>query len=375
MNNSIQLTPMQLFTMMFLFFVSIASIFGFGMSQGVNQDSWIVSALCVGCGIILFSIYLYLYYKGNGTLPEILIYTFGGPIGKILSFFYAMYFLLLAGRHIRDELYVLGTTFLQETNPQVISLLLILLIVYSIRLGPVKVGRASVLLFFLYLLLIGTLFLVGLLTNSYKWDNLMPVMEHDVGSISSALFPKNVVFPYGEGIAFLTLIPKLQTNVKRTVFLSVLLSGILLVINTVFVIVVLGANLAQNTLYPFIFAVSQYNLTSFIERLDPIAVNIAIVSMFVKTVVLVYAAHICLGCVYDVEDTRKFGYITLPVVYLISLYISDNIIQQLGDGPRGIYFPIQLPMTIYLPVLAFLFLLFKKRKEDEEWKLQQEPKG
>ncbi|MGM9987265.1 MAG: GerAB/ArcD/ProY family transporter [Bacillaceae bacterium] len=361
--NEHNLSKFQLFAIIFLF-VGASSLYG--LPYEAKQDVWLVYLLSLGFGLLIGVLYLLLFYNTKMTLPQLLVYLFGHKLGAIFALVYGIFFLYEAAKNIRSMSYLLINSFLYEASPLLISFVIILLIYFFVFAGIETLARSSFIFAVLTIISLICLGLIGLLTKSYEWSYLFPMKEKSISELVKIAFPVNTVYPYGELLGLTALVPLSLFKKRRYFLYSLFLSGLKLMIVAIVVIVTLSPFIASNAVYPAILAVSQFQISSFTERLDPIAVNLFTTALVFKIIVFVYAAHACFGITYRVRKTKVFSYITAPLLLFLSVYISKSNLIHYYIMIKKVVWPYHVPLEILFPCIMLLFLLLKGKKKQAE---------
>jgi spore germination protein KB len=113
---------------------------------------------------------------------------------------------------------------------------------------------------------------------------------------------------------------------------AVIVSGVMLTITIIIEITVLGANGLQSSIFPFLDLVEKINIGGFIKGLQGIEMVILIIGDFFKVTVFAYAAVISSTDLFKVRSYRKLVFIIGGMIYLTSIFASDNFVEHLYQG-------------------------------------------
>lgn len=212
--------------------------------------AWLAYIIALTAGILLFSCYYLLYTRHpNKTLVEINRLLLGKWLGTLVSILYIWYFIHLVALILRDFAEYVITISLPETPLWFIVLCYLLVTGYSVRSGLEVTSRASSLVVPLIFLFQIVIFLMVM--PYFDWSNFKPFVDGCLNNIPKATFSV-ITFPYGETIVFLMILPyvKQQSKVKKSYLISLLLSGVLLLLGIIRDIAVIGPSGIERSIFP-----------------------------------------------------------------------------------------------------------------------------
>ncbi len=204
-----KLSVIQLFALMFIFEMGTVLVVSYGTIAG--KDAWLSILLAMCEGIVLFYIFYFLFHQyPNLLFTGYIRKIFGKYIGWIVGLLYCLHFLYICGRNVRELGDLLVSSTLSEPPLLAITLTLVLVMCYVIHLGIEVVGRTAK-VFIVVLFLLGTAgnFFV-LVSGDVDFHQIRPFLEHGWKPVFTKAFPHLLIFPFGEMIAFTTLLPYLN---------------------------------------------------------------------------------------------------------------------------------------------------------------------
>ncbi|PLR79098.1 spore gernimation protein KB [Bacillus sp. V3-13] len=360
--EKVQISPSQLFALIFLFELGSAVVVGLGMQA--KQDAWLAILLGMTGGLLIFLVYSYLFrHYPNLALTSYLPRILGKWIGYPITFLYIVYFVYLASRVLRDFSDLLLTSTLRETPMLAISAMMIALSVYGIAKGIETLARTGEILFGLMIVLIAFGFFFLFASGVVKFENLVPVLDNGWKPVLKTAFPQTLTFPFGEMIVFAMLLPFLnKPKMEIKVGLSALtVSGLLLALTAAINIAVLGPYIASTSMFPLLKTVHKINIADFIQRLDAIVISMLIVGGFFKIVIFFYAA---VKGIEDLFKEAKHRYIIIGSIGLIilvgSIYMAGNFPEHLEVGLKIVPVYLHLPFQIGIPLLLLIVVMIRK---------------
>lgn len=359
--NKIQ--PIQLFVLMVLFEFGSAIVVGLGLEA--KQDAWLAILTGMTGGLVLFSLYTYLYSQFP-TLPltNFLEKIVGKIIGRILAIIYICLFLYIAARVLRDFSDLLLTTVLVGTPIWVVAIIMMLSICIGCYLGFEVIARTAE-IFFPWVLFFGFLFLLfTFISDLPKLENLQPVLETGWKPIFQAAFPTIVSFPFGETIVFTIFFPYLHHK-KHTIiagFSAIIFSGILIAIVTTIMLSVLGPFLAPKTAFPLLEVVGKISVGDIIQRLDPIALILLIIGGFFKITVFFCGAVEGFSSLVNQPKLTKFSIpIMAAAVIAMALLMAGNYVEHIHIGLDIVPNVLYIPLFMVIPFLLVVIIIIKKK--------------
>ncbi|MEM5003164.1 endospore germination permease [Priestia megaterium] len=363
----------QLFAMVVLFELGSAIVLGIGLDA--KKDGWI--ALLVGtiCGMVLFFFYAYSYHLSGEreSLLNMLQKAFNRPISRILALLYYGYFLYIAARVTADFSFFINEVLLININLHdwIIKATILLLVAYICYLGIETIGRTSENLFFLMLSFILLVVILMFFQEQFDFNHLRPILENGWMPILHTVFPTIITFPFGESIVFLCFFQFLSSFslfLKRG-WLSILISGILLMFAAILNVGVLTADLAQSFNFPFIETIEHINFLNFIRHVELLAVLIFMIGGLIKILLFAYAGITGMSELFHLKSYKKMIIPLLSITYLICVLFMKNYAVHIYIGLKIIPVYVALFFQIFIPVLFFISLLIKKQIK------QAKPKG
>ncbi|WP_246941823.1 GerAB/ArcD/ProY family transporter [Bacillus pinisoli] len=351
----------QLFILIFIFEMGSAIIVGIG--NDAKQDAWIAVSIAtlLGVGLVLFFYQISARMEGK-NLFEILEWTVGKWIGRMITCLYVLYFIYIAARVLRDFGELLASSILPTTPIEVTMIIIMLIISYVLYLGLEVLGRTGEIFFPYVILFISGIGLGILVSGEIHFKNLLPIMPEGITPIAQAIFPSLLTFPFGELIVFTLIFPYVSNAkyVGKVSVVSVIAAGLLLVYSSIIQITTLGANMKNRATFPMLSAAGEISLLEFIERIDLLIVFIMMFGVIIKVAVFTYGGLKGLELVF----LRPYRYFIFPICMLISylsVTISDNFAEHMEEGLTFVPYYLHLPFQLGIPLLIFPILLWRTK--------------
>ncbi|NRD79331.1 GerAB/ArcD/ProY family transporter [Bacillus sp. BRMEA1] len=362
-----KISAKQFFALVVLFEMGSAILVGF--PSQLKQDAWIAVILGMVSGIALFFIYyhLFLYYP-DLPLTSYVQKIFGKWIGRILAFFYILYFAYIAARVLRDFGELLTTTIYTNTPIFFLMTLLMLSVVYAILKGFEVIARVGELYFgVVYIMAIVGFFLI-IFSGLLHLDNLKPILENGWKPVIKTVLKDTLTFPFGEMVVFTMLLPYLKQPKKAKIVCisGMILSGINFTIATIINIATLGVALFARSPYPLLSTISKIELASFIERLDVLFMLYLMIAGFIKVAVFFYAAVIGTTDLFQLKDHRKISFPMGILILLTAMMIAPNYSEHIEEGLRIVPIYLHWPFQIIIPFLLLVVAIIRHKFQQKK---------
>lgn len=364
MPNKETISLWQFFILLLIFEMGSATVVGIGGEARQNVWLAIIIAGMIGVGYIL-CLHFMLGKKVGINLFGLIEFCIGKWLGFAVSLLYVLYFIYLSSRVLRDFGELIVSTIFIYTPIEVISISIMLTIIYLLYSGIEVMARTSE-IFFPYVF--SFTFLVGifiLLSGEIHFENLSPFLEEGFSPVLKAVFPGLLTFPFGELIAFATILPLVTkyNKAKGFAFASVLFSTLVLVYSAVIQVMTLGHEMKRRANFPLLSAAREISLLDFIERVDIVVVFVVMFGIIVKIGVFFFGAVKGLEHVSK-REYRSFLFPIGSIICLSSIIITDNFAEHIKEGLEIVPYFIHLPFQFVLPALLFVILLIRTRRKN-----------
>ena len=342
-----------------LYLYELGSSLVTGSSEKAGQDSWIAVIIGLAFAIPMIA----LYSKLSEIEPEMDFFemceaAFGKIGGRIATFLFSAYALLLGALVVRDFTEYLQVLSLPETPQPVIAVCMGLLGWYGIRKGiSVPARNAS------FIAPLGTLVIFVLFALSVKlmnFDNLKPFLEHDTKTLLQAGYT-SFVFPFAESALFLAIFCDADSSVsrKKLYLWGIIPAGTILTMLVVGNTAVLGDFLAKSMYFPSYESISVVDLGKFLSRFEVLVSGNFMIFGLLKSMICLYVAS--RGFVHLTGWQCKWLLISAAVsagTVALSQTIYDSTMQMVSA--LKYYYRYAPLVEVVLPLLVFLTLSAKK---------------
>ncbi|WP_426452590.1 GerAB/ArcD/ProY family transporter [Paenibacillus sp. S-38] len=324
-----------------------------------KEDAWISGLI----GMIIGLIFIYLFARLGKLHPEMNLYEYssrklGKWGGRAAAFVLCFYFLLMVSAQVREMGDFMTTQIMPLTPIQSIQLLFLFIVVLGARLGIETIARTGEILFPHFFLLF-CLLAVCLLPEIDLQNVMIPLGSGVKPVLYGSLTA--ITFPFAEAVCMLTILSSTNNKEKmpRSMLIGALIGGIVLEIVIVLTIVVIGAPVAANQIYPAYSLAKKIGIGNFLERIEVILGIMWIITTFFKTVLNFYALNLGVSQLAGFKEPKLM---TLPLgmILLVSSIVAFPDIAYFNDLASS-YWPF-LDFTVCLAVFVLYgFRLFKKK--------------
>ncbi|MGX1193629.1 GerAB/ArcD/ProY family transporter [Metabacillus sp. SLBN-84] len=369
-----QITPYQVFSLMVLFLLGSTVVVG--LSLDAEEEAWLVNMIATAAGIVIYFLYIWILRidPRRKTFTELLKTSFGKWIGTCFICLYAVYFLYIGMRVVKDFEFFISTVLFYNIETWVIGFVFILLAGYACILGLEAIARVSELLFFGSIMMIALTTLITILNPMFEWTNVLPLIKPDWRSVIGSVFPAKITFPFGELITFLMIFPAVndQSYLLKRGWMAVVFSGLIIIAITESIIGMLGAKIAVYFSYPLIKSIETIDLLDFFQHIEILSVIVFFFVGFIKVVLLCYASIKSLSEIMPRVKNNYLVYGVLSAGFASTFFMDSSIVEHTKTGleivPKYIHLPFQFGIPLLLLAILLLKMMLKKKKTAEQEK-------
>jgi len=344
-----------------LFLLILGFLFGstviLNPATGARNDGWLAILIGGTGGTLLILLYASIsLLNPSKTLVDILRDRLGRFIGNIISVFYIWYFIHLASLVLRNfGSFIISTTY-PQTPLEVLLIVFILVIMYSLNSGIEVMGRVAEIIV-PAVPVIAVIISLGILTT-HDFTAFLPILGNGIRPVLKASF-NLLTFPYGEAVAFLMIFPYLnrRENLKKVSILSALSSVVLFLFIFFRDIIVLGSHFIHSaTFVPHLTSVLIPSI-----NLEPLFdVNLSI-GGGVKVVVCMYAATNAINQILGAGDYRKFVTPVALFCVVLAIWVYENVFEMFHWAEK-IWPYYSIPFQFVIPLMLLFLSLINRDK-------------
>lgn len=327
-----------------------------------GQDAWIAILLATLGALVLATILLWLLrLYPRQTIVEISQSVLGKWLGKLLMIPMLVVWLTVTGMILRQFTDFAHLALFDRTPIWVLILPFLALSMYATQKGGIEgIARSAEIVGPIVLATFSAVVLLSLVNMQPR--NLFPVFgDTGVNGLIQGTLPCLSFF--GEAILFTMVIPFVEhpEGAWKAVFLSVILTGIVVCIGILTALMLFGPDLGAKLLYPSYEIARYISVMNFIQNIDSIVVIVWFLSYFVKASVYFFVSTLSTAQVLGMKNWKPITWGVLVVVFAVS------VIPQNFDFPTMVYpqiwesyiFPINL---VGIPIFLLLVGLIRQGK-------------
>jgi spore germination protein KB len=335
-----------------------------GLASEAKQDAWIPAFLGVVMGLLVITLYNAL---GNlyprMTLVEYCETILGKWSGTTVSIGF-IYFSFIGATTL---IWLMGNFLVTQIMPEspVITLhtFFVLIVIMGIRLGLETIARSAE----IFLPWVGLFFilLVLLPIPDSNIENIQPMFDSEAMPIMRGVlsFLSVATLPL---ILFHMIIPngKRSKETNRAFYLGSLMGGIVLILITLLTVLVLGAGLTAQNLYPSFTLAKKVGIKGVLERIEVIMAVLWFITIYYKTTIYCYASIKGLAHILAIKDYRI---LTLPFgmsLLAISLIVYPDVIYEAEWDVRT-WIPFAATYGLILPIILYIVAFLKNRSKSK----------
>lgn len=336
-----------------------------------GQSTWMVmiAAFIVAVPFLLVYIALTKRFPGK-SLIEMNDIVFGRVIGKVVSVFYLLAFLLLLSFNTADVSGFYNGYIMPETPAAVIVIPMLLVCAFTVKRGIASLARFSVVM--LAFTGIAVFVLALLLIGDMDFSNFLPVL--DKPAIRYVQATQTVTeLPYLEVVSMLMVVPMLRDTNKlgRKWFYGMGIAMVLFVAISVRNTAVLGGatQILGDNSYE---AIRLIDIGEFLTRIELVIALNYTASLFIKICVLYYATVVALSQLLRVDKNTMILPIGALTLVLAAIKVESTVEHTLWGAKYAAVF--SFPYTIVLPLLTLIIAAIRKLRLASPPQMVQPPK-
>ncbi|REK76739.1 GerAB/ArcD/ProY family transporter [Paenibacillus paeoniae] len=360
-NNSMTVWQFFVLTLSFLAGTSFFFLPG-GLIAVAKQDAWMVPLWAGAAGVMAALIWLKLARQHPGlSIIQICTKVAGKPIGGLFAIMYISYFIQLSVFITRNVGDFMKQTLMPITPLTMFHVMLLVISAYAVVKGIDTIARSSELLFIIMAITFVLIFCMALV--AWDWSRFQGSFRMNVWE---TLKETRYIFgfPFLEALVFLMLFPFVQSKVKRSFILAIVVATLLLSVTTFFTIGVLGVPRASHDTYPLFVIAQEVHVGTFFEHLESTIALILLAAIFIKLSIAYYCSVLGLCQLFRISSRL---WVTLALILLISgLSLGyDNVVENIEFSQRY-DFEYTLLYSVFIPCLLLFVTWIRKKVKRRE---------
>ncbi|NLU52959.1 MAG: endospore germination permease [Clostridiaceae bacterium] len=325
----------------------------------VGTSGWLMTLISALSTAFFFTFqYLLLKRFPNMSQMEINDTVLGNKLGRLLTFFFSAYILIVAGIDMREFIEVMKVFVLPDSPPSFIMIIFCACIVALCATGLETIARFAK--FIVYIVIGGYILVILLSIPNFRLYRLFPLFGYGLDKTLITGFLRSSY--YGEIALVGAFAKSLQGSreIKRIGYTSIFLTGILTSSACLFFNLAFSYITAQEQVSPMYTLATMVNLGTFLQRVDPIFLFLWNFGTFIEVSVFFYASMVMFCHVFEISDRRPVLLPMTTILFCINLIpkglneVSTELVQSLRTWGWVFYF---LPS-----VLVLIIAVLRKKK-------------
>ncbi|MFC5405272.1 GerAB/ArcD/ProY family transporter [Cohnella soli] len=328
------------------------------MASIVRQDGWIAT-ICAIC-LQLLSVLLYAALGDrypDHSIVEYIEIILGKWTGKAIALLYVLFCILTVGYIVRFFGDFMAVQVMPETPIFAVLVLFMVTVVVAVHLGLEVFARAAE-VFFPY---ICALFVVLVVFSIPKADlsSLQPVLESGIKPMFLASIN---FFSLQETVILLALYPRVNQvgKSRNAMIMGVLAGGVVLILTTLMVLLVLGADMTARNIYPSYRLAQMISIGKFLQRVEAILAIIWFMTIFFKVVICFYAAVTGLSKTIGLREYKPFALPLGVISVILAMVVYDNSVKE-ADLIQNIWPGYALTFLLVVPLILLAVDFMRKK--------------
>ncbi|MFC5652677.1 GerAB/ArcD/ProY family transporter [Paenibacillus solisilvae] len=359
-------SAIQSFTLILALLLGTAIIIG---TPRLAPDVWLVEIIAVVPAILMFLMYT-LLFSADSThtgLYSLLVNAWGRYLGKLFVLGYAIYFLYIAARNVRDMIELVMTTLLRSTPPHILVVLFVCLVAYAGTGGIKVLGRLSEVIVGLVILFFCTLGLFLAMSGSIDMERVLPILSQGAAPIIKASFTSSLWFPYGEIIVFLVFYSSMggRAQFRKAGIAALVTACAVLTLSDLLQICTLGMQYGEYSAFPLLDAARLIDIADIITRMDALVAIIIIFGVLLKCAVFLYAGAKGVSSVFR-SSSHSYIFPLALIIGAMSIMITHNFAEHGQEGLHYVMYILHIPFQLLLPLLTGIIIWIRRGKRGDK---------
>ncbi|MBO9608169.1 MAG: endospore germination permease [Paenibacillaceae bacterium] len=320
-----------------------------GLAHDAKQDAWLASLIGIAMDVLLVWLYITLAERyPDRSIVEYCELALGKWIGKALALAFICFCFLLASLLIGDMGFFLTSQIMTDTPIEASELLFAAAVIFTVRAGLATYAMAAELFYAGMIVLFLTIFLPSV--PEFQAAHVLPALERGIMPSVKGGF---TFMTLQELVIMLMFYPHVVkgTGRKRSFLAGALIGSAILQLTTTAIILVIGAPVTGNQLFPAYYIAKHISIGEFFQRLEVGMMLLWVLSIFMKLTLTFHASVKGMAQLLRLRDERPFLWPLAAVMIALSLACYPNIIyarEMIARtwAPLSILFMVALPLLL-----------------------------
>lgn len=297
-----------------------------------RQDAWIAAIISTlaSCLVAILSTGLAERFPGK-SLGQFSKEVLGPHLGWVVIGLVSLSLYVISLAKARLVSLVVVSHFMPRTPGWAIVVPMLAVALYGSVTGPDTIGRSAEVMF---TMTIGVSILMIALLHASKavpQTSLRPILAHGLKPVLAAsVSPASLGVVSGSTVLALGRFTKRPSSLTRAVVMGLLISGIILVVMTLYVLTTIGHDQAESSVAPLLALAGAINIEGVVERADLPILTVWMLGVTFEVTVLLMSAAIIIGdalsASYKVVAAVLFGIGVIPVSHRVTDLFSLRLL-------------------------------------------------
>jgi spore germination protein (amino acid permease) len=286
------------------------------------------------------------------SFTEILEVVFGRLIGKIVTFAYILFFIILLDANVSGISNKLVTSLYPDVHPAFFVLVMLVVIGFAVYKGGLTVitRMGEIVLPFLMIVF---LILCALAIQNIKLSRITPISYLDIVPVLKASLSVTAVQAHMPLLFLLSDYFNNKEKIGKYCISAALLYTLIVSVLIVTVVGNLSAETTANTPLTFMTTVKLISLFESIERIEPLVVGLWILTDFLLVSVLLISLMNMYRSLFNLSKTKNFTIISLIIIFFTGMMLSRNMFE-ITRFFEVLFYPALLFWGYVLPLIVFI---------------------
>lgn len=326
-----------------------------------GKDVWLSLLVALVPGIVLVMVLSWLtILKPQKTLDQIAAEQFGKLIGKMVSFMYALYFLLPAVLGLRGLMEFMVTAFLKHTPKNLIGLIFLALCLFAVKSGLESIARVYAIL--MTILIVSGILATSLASPDKEFQKLLPVLEHGMLPVLLGSIP--LIGLLGEMVVIGGLLGSVRNSaaIWQGNLVAILVIGLFFVGPLTGPVAMFG-EVATNFDYP---TFAEMKFGSYLSYFQSLAVVLWLLGSFGRIALFYYTASESAARIFNLTNNQPLVVPIGVLIYLLTLFAFPDLVTV--KKFLVVSYPVMgVTLGILIPTVLLLSIFIKKALEGGSW--------
>lgn len=338
-----------------LFYMSILSpairLFPQYTAKTAGKAGWLTPIVGIIPAILLIYIVSSFFKKHKeANLSDIYFKILGNVAGRVVTFFYLLWILILLVLYIRYYVERILSSILPYTSIYFLTISMLLMVFIAARCGLVPMARVNEIFFSIFLVIFIIIIIFALPRVSFR--NYMYVSYLDTWPVIKASYAILAIWGYFLFIFFFGDKINDKEHIKRFGLQGMVAELVLSIFLIIITIGSLGPVLASRMSLPLFIVVKNIFALKSLERLESVLLSLWVISDFVTISVFTLISASIIKSIFKLSETKS---LVSPVVLLAgigTLYLTKNRFE-LETFSTYIALPANAIFEYIIPVIVF----------------------